>query len=82
VKPYFPGNLAPRSGIYIAIHPKHRLVHEVTVVKGNCFPLCRICGAAVNFQLWKPAKAGAVKDVPKVLVPFTLETYGFEGLAV
>jgi hypothetical protein len=82
MKRFFPGNLVPRSGIYIAIHPKHRLVHEVTVTKGSCFPLCRICGPGVNFQLWTPKKAGAAKNVPKVLVPFSLETHGYEGLAI
>jgi len=79
VKRFSPGNLAPISGIYIAIHPEHRLVHEVTITVGDLFPLCRICGGRVNFQLWRQGKA---TDDHNVLVPFSFEWYEYETLAV
>jgi hypothetical protein len=43
------------SGIYKVIHSKHRLPHEVTLLKGESFPRCSKCGSAVEFKLLRAA---------------------------
>jgi len=48
---YKPGDLVPTSGTYIAIHELHRPRHEVVALKGEEFPLCRICKAGVRFYV-------------------------------
>jgi len=82
VKLFHPGELTPSSGIYIAIHPEHRRVHEVTIKNGDFFPQCRICGGRVYFQLWRQGKAKTATDAQKMMVPFTFEVHASEGLAV
>jgi len=41
----------PESGIYRVMHRKHRLPHEVTLLKDQQFPRCARCQDAVTFQL-------------------------------
>jgi hypothetical protein len=43
------------TGIYTVYHSDHRLPHEVTLLKGESFPRCSQCGAAVEFELVKAA---------------------------
>ena len=44
-----------QTGIYRVLHSKHRLPHEVTLLKGEYFPRCSNCGSAVQFELVQPA---------------------------
>ena len=41
----------PQSGIYRVRHRKHRLPHEVTLLKDQQFPRCSKCQNAVVFEL-------------------------------
>src|SRR5579859_3275805 len=41
----------PQSGIYEVIHSKHRLPHEVTLLRNEKFPRCAKCQDAVKFRL-------------------------------
>jgi hypothetical protein len=45
------GSFIPENGTYRVIHPAHRLPTEVTLVKGQKFPRCGKCAAAVGFEL-------------------------------
>src|SRR5205814_6491007 len=45
------GESVPASGIYRVFHPDHRLSHEVTLLKGDAFPVCEECGHDVHFEL-------------------------------
>jgi len=77
-----PGDLVTHSGIYFALHSQHRVIHELTLTKGEVFPQCRICGTRVSFQLWS-AKAVAAAVLPSILVPYCYGVVSaFEGLAV
>ena len=49
------GSVIPESGIYRVIHARHRLPHEVTLVKGQQFPRCSKCESEVVFELVHPA---------------------------
>ena len=44
-----------QTGIYRVLHSKHRLPHEVTLLKGEYFPRCSNCGSAVQFELVQTA---------------------------
>lgn len=52
VKKHFqPGESVPDTGVYAAIHDGHRLTHQVTLRKGEFFPLCSRCTDRVRFEL-------------------------------
>jgi len=46
----------PQSGIYRVLHKKHRLPHEVTLLKDQQFPRCSKCKNAVVFELVRAAQ--------------------------
>lgn len=54
---YRPGQLVEESGVYRVVHDSHRLMHQVTLVKGARFPECKRCGVAVRFA-WLGAGRG------------------------
>jgi hypothetical protein len=45
-----------QSGIYRVRHRKHRLPHEVTLLRDNTFPRCAKCKDPVIFELLQAAK--------------------------
>ncbi len=45
------GEKIAESGIYRVFHHKHRLPHEVTLLRDEHFPRCAGCQDAVTFQL-------------------------------
>ena len=49
------GQAIPESGIYAVRHGSHRLPHEVTLLKGECFPRCGQCNDRVAFVLLRAA---------------------------
>jgi hypothetical protein len=50
-----PGDRVLESGVYQVLHYRHRLYHEVTVVRENSFPHCSECGNNVRFRLVRSA---------------------------
>lgn len=40
--------------MYNVIHRGHRPNHPAILLKGELFPLCRVCGVAVNFEFTQP----------------------------
>jgi hypothetical protein len=50
-----PGVLVPESGIYQVLHYRHRLYHEVTLLRAASFPTCSECGSNVRFRLVRSA---------------------------
>lgn len=48
---YRPGDLVPTSGIYTVFHEMHRRRHDVLALKGEEFPLCRVCKGGVRFYV-------------------------------
>jgi len=49
---FSPGDRAPFSGLYVAIHHnKHIEEHLVTVLRGDRFPLCLGCSDRIRFEL-------------------------------
>ena len=50
-----PGELAPVSGVYQVKHlSHHRAPHEAIAIRGEEFPLCRICKGDLRYQLTYP----------------------------
>ena len=66
-----PGERAPTAGVYRALHQRHRMPHEITVLEGEVFPPCKRCGDHVRFELVcaAPRVAGDV-DLLLVLCGF------------
>jgi len=51
-KSFRPGELAPVSGIYLVTHlTPHREPHEAMIIRGELLAACRICRAAVTFEV-------------------------------
>jgi hypothetical protein len=50
------GQRIPASGVYCVSHTKHRLPHEVTLVKDEIFPRCMQCGNVVRFRMLRAIK--------------------------
>lgn len=48
---FAPGDTVPESGVYKALHHRHRAPHALLGIKGENFPACRTCGARVQFEL-------------------------------
>jgi len=48
---YGPGEMVPISGIYTAVHLQHRAPHEVVAIRGEEFPVCRVCTTEVRFHI-------------------------------
>jgi hypothetical protein len=48
---FVPGDKAPVSGIYLAVHDGHRAEHKITAIRGEEFPACRKCKSLVTFTL-------------------------------
>jgi hypothetical protein len=48
---YLSGQKVPASGIYEVRHKKHRLPHEVTLLRDQRFPPCERCGTVVQFKV-------------------------------
>lgn len=49
--PFRTDEIVPQSGIYRVRHRKHRLPHEVTLLRDQQFPKCAKCQNAVIFEL-------------------------------
>jgi hypothetical protein len=52
---YKPGDAAPDSGLYEAIHHSHRAPHTISVTAGAHFPDCNICDGDVRFRFVRAA---------------------------
>jgi hypothetical protein len=50
-----PGDQSPESGVYQVLHYRHRLYHEVIMLRGQRFPKCSDCGNNVRFRLVRSA---------------------------
>ncbi|MGE5325281.1 MAG: hypothetical protein ACM3SW_20605 [Actinomycetota bacterium] len=50
-----PGEEVPESGVYTVRHHLHRENHSATIFRGERFPACSRCGAAVRFVLARRA---------------------------
>jgi hypothetical protein len=48
---YKPSQAVPISGVYRVEHNGHREAHEATLLKGETFPACAVCGDEVRFVL-------------------------------
>jgi hypothetical protein len=66
------GEKIMRSGIYQVIHRKHRVPHEVTLLKNQIFPRCAKCHDQVKFRLVRGAK------LPEVETEFSTHIYLYE----
>jgi hypothetical protein len=52
---YKAGDEVPETGVYTVRHHLHRENHSATIFKGERFPSCIHCGAAVRFVLSRRA---------------------------
>ncbi len=51
---FHPGQRILHTGVYRIYHP-HRLSHDATLLKGDLFPACLVCGKRVQFELLQSA---------------------------
>jgi DNA-binding response OmpR family regulator len=56
VRMFNSGDLVPKNGLYAVTHSSHRLPQEVALLRGQRFPGCSHCSAAVGFQVLKGRK--------------------------
>jgi CheY-like chemotaxis protein len=63
-----PEEIAPESGIYEAVHARHRAPHTVLALAGMRFPRCRVCGERVRFRLKQIAQPWDQPRTPAILV--------------
>jgi hypothetical protein len=49
------GESVPEAGIYRVFHAEHRVSHEVTLNRGQKFPICAKCANDVLFELLRGA---------------------------
>ena len=49
-KRYKSGERCEASGIYRVIHDRHHPEHEATVLVGEPFPPCKVCGKSIIFM--------------------------------
>jgi hypothetical protein len=54
---YKPGEEAPVSGVYVVVHAGHRSDHQATLLQGESFPSCSVCGDQVRFRISHTALA-------------------------
>lgn len=66
------GERITRSGIYRVIHRKHRLPHEVTLLRDQVFPRCAKCHDQVKFLLVRGAR------LPEIESEFSTHIYLYE----
>jgi len=50
-----PADRIRESGVYQVLHYRHRLYHDVTLVRGQSFPICSECGNNVRFRVVRSA---------------------------
>jgi hypothetical protein len=68
VKQFRCGERIPESGIYRVVHERHRLPHEVTLLRDQLFPKCIKCDGLVSFEL--------IRGAPDItLGPFKVALY-------
>lgn len=48
---YRPSEAVAISGVYRVEHASHREPHEATLLRGEVFPACGVCGDEVRFHL-------------------------------
>jgi hypothetical protein len=41
----------PETGVYRVFHAEHRVSHHATLLRGEKFPRCAVCGDDVHFEL-------------------------------
>jgi hypothetical protein len=54
-QPDKPGQKILKSGVYVVQHADHRSEHEATMLAGDVFPECTVCGDEVRFRLLRAA---------------------------
>src|SRR5579859_3822676 len=65
--------VVPQSGIYRVRHERHRVPHEVTLLRDQQFPRCAKCHNAVTFELLR-----AMQWETDVSTEFTTRIYLYE----
>jgi hypothetical protein len=50
-----PADQVPETGVYQALHYRHRLYHDVSLLRGQTFPNCSECGDNVRFRMVRSA---------------------------
>lgn len=65
---YRAGQQIPTSGIYLVEHFRHRVDHEVTLLRNELFPFCQKCGFGVVFTLMQAAPEIDSATSPKIVL--------------